>query len=70
MIAFLIDIKTSAILSLIPFLNFTLLFTDITNGTVNYLNIILMLVSTIVIITTVLFVIVRQYKSEKILFTN
>ena len=70
MIAFLIDIKTSAILSLIPFLNFTLLFTDITNGTVNYLNIILMLVSTIVIITTVLFVIVRQYKSEKILFSK
>lgn len=70
MIAFLIDIKTSAILSIVPFLNFTLLFTDITNGTVNYLNIILMLVSTIIIITVVLFIIVRQYKSEKILFTN
>lgn len=70
MIAFLINLKTSALLSLIPFLNFSLIFTDITNGDVNYLNILLMLVSTIAIIIVVLGIIIKQYKSEKILFTN
>lgn len=70
MIAFLINLKTSALLSLIPFLNFSLIFTDITNGEINYFNILLMLLSTIVIIIAVLGVIIKQYKSEKILFTN
>lgn len=70
MIAFLINLKTSTLLSLIPFLNYTLIFTDITNGVVNYANIFLMLLSTIVIIIAVLGVIIKQYKSEKILFTN
>lgn len=70
MIAFMIEIKSSALLSIIPFLNYTLLFTDITNHTVNYINIILMLISTIVIIAVVLYIIIKQYKSEKILFNN
>lgn len=70
MIAFLINLKTSALLSLIPFLNFSLIFTDITNGEINYFNILLMLLSTIIIIIAVLGVIIKQYRSEKILFTN
>ena len=63
MIAFMINLKTTTVLSLIPFLNFTLLFTDITSGIINYLHIFLMLVSTIVIITIILKVIIKQYKS-------
>lgn len=70
MIAFLINLKTTALLSLVPFLNFTLIFTDITKGNINYTNILLMLLSTIIIIFVVLGIIIRQYKSEKILFTN
>lgn len=70
MIAFMIDIDTTAVLSLVPFLNFTLLFEDITNGNINYLNILLMLISTIVIIVAVLKLIIKQYKSEKVLFSN
>lgn len=70
MIAFLINLKTNALLSLVPFLNFTLIFTDITKGSINYTNILLMLISTIAIICIVLGIIIRQYKSEKILFTN
>ncbi|MFQ9515012.1 MAG: ABC transporter permease [Eubacterium sp.] len=70
MIAFMIEIESNALLSLIPFLNYSLLFTDLTNGEVNYLNIILMLLSTIIIILAVLAVIIKQYKSEKILFSN
>ena len=70
MIAFMIEIKTNALLSLVPFLNYTLLFTDITNGSVNYFYIFLMLLSTFVVIATVLFIIIKQYKYEKVLFSN
>ena len=68
MIAFMINIKSSAVLSIVPFLNYTLLFDDIASGTVNALNIILMIVSSIVYISLVLSVIIKQYKSEKVLF--
>lgn len=70
MIAFMIDIDTTTVLSLVPFLNFTLLFEDITNGNINYLNILLMLISTTVIIVAVLKLIIKQYKSEKVLFSS
>lgn len=70
MIAFMIHIESSAVLSLVPFLNFTLLFTDITAGTINYLHILLMLISTITIIAIVLGIIIKQYKSEQVLFSN
>lgn len=70
MIAFMIKIESSTLLSLVPFLNFTLLFTDITAGTINYLHILLMLISTIAIIAIVLGIIIKQYKSEQVLFSN
>lgn len=70
MIAFMVEIKSSALFSLVPFLNFTLLFTDITNGTVDVLNIVLMLISTAIFIALILSVIIKQYKSESVLFTN
>ena len=70
MIAFMINIQTTNILALIPFINFTLIFTDITNGNIDYLNIFLMLLSTIVIIVVVLSIIIKQYKSEKVLFNS
>lgn len=70
LIAFMINIKTTALYALIPFLNYTLIFTDITNGSINYLYIILMLISTIIVILSVLVVIIKQYKSEKVLFSN
>ena len=70
MIAFMINIQTTNILALIPFINFTLIFTDITNGNIDYLNIFLMLLSTIVIIVVFLSIIIKQYKSEKVLFNS
>ena len=70
MIAFMIEIKSSALLSMVPFLNFTLLFTDITNGEVDILNIVLMIASTIIFIAIMLSMIIKQYKSENVLFTN
>ncbi len=68
MIAFMIGITTTNLFALIPFLNYTLIFTDITNGTINYVHILLMLLSTIIIIAIVLKVIIKQYKSERVLF--
>ena len=70
MIAFMVDIDSSVLLSLVPFLNYTLLFENIIVGTIQPLQIICMLLSTIVIIAIVLVVIIKQYKSEKILFNN
>lgn len=68
MIAFMINIETNLVLSMVPFLNFTMLFTDITNGKIEYINIAAMLISTFVIIAVVLKIIIKQYKSEKVLF--
>ncbi len=70
MIAFMMDIKTNTLYSLIPFLNCSLIFTDITNGGVNFFHIFLMILSTIVVIWIVLYIIIRQYKSEKVLFSK
>lgn len=70
MVAFMVELKTTIWYAMIPFLNYTLLFTDITNGTVNYMYIALMLLSTLLVITVVLIVIIKQYKSEKILFSK
>ena len=70
MIVFMIDISNNAILSSIPFINFSMIFTDVTNNNLNILYLILMFISTIVIITIVITYIIRQYKSEKILFNE
>lgn len=70
MIVFMINIKTNLVLSIIPFLNFTMLFTDITNGNVEWINIAAMLISTFIIIGIILRTIIKQYKSEKVLFSR
>ena len=70
MIAFMMGITTTPVLSIVPFLNFTLLFTDINNGTINLLNIGLMAISTIIYISLVFAHIIKQYKSEKVLFAK
>ena len=70
MIAFMIGVTTTPILSIVPFLNYTLIFTDINNGNINILNILLMIISTIIYISVVLVYIIKQYKSEKVLFAK
>ena len=70
MIAFMMGITTTPVLSIVPFLNFTLIFTDINNGTINLLNIGLMAISTIIYISLVFAHIIKQYKSEKVLFAK
>ena len=68
MIAFMTGITSNLVLSIVPFLNFTLIFTDISNGNFNYLQIFLLIISTIIYIALVLYVIIKNYKSEKVLF--
>ena len=70
MIAFMVGVKSSTLLSIIPFLNFSLVFNDISVGIINYLEIFLMFISTIIYIVIVIWFIVKSYKSEKILFNN
>lgn len=69
-VAYMLNLKTTTALSIVPFLNVGLLFTDITNSNVNYVHIFLMLLSTTIVIFVVLFIIIRQYKSERVLFSK
>ena len=70
MIAFMIGITTNTLISIIPFLNFTTIFTDITAGNINILHIFLMMLSTVIYISIVFYYIIKQYKSEKVLFAK
>ncbi len=70
MIAFMISVGTTPLLSIVPFLNYSLIFTDINAGNVSWLNIALMITSSFVYIAIVLYYIIKQYKSEKILFSK
>ena len=69
-IVFMVGMETTPILSLIPFVNYTMIFTDISNGNIDLLNIALMAISTIVYITIIFTYIIKQYKSEKVLFSK
>lgn len=68
MVAFIINIQTNALISIIPFMNFTQIFNDINNGNINILNISLMIISSIIYISLIIWYIIKQYTSEKILF--
>ena len=68
MIAFMINMQTNNLLAFVPFLNMTMIFTDINNGIYNILQIFIMFVSSIVYIAVIMHIIITQYKSEKVLF--
>lgn len=69
MIAFMVGIKSSILMSIIPFLNFTLVLNDVCVGVFNYSQIFLMFISTIIYISLIIWYIIKQYKSEKVLFS-
>ena len=70
MIAFMIGMTGTPLISIIPFLNYVVVFTDTSAGNVDWLNIALMIISTIIYISIVLTYIIKQYKSERILFSK
>ena len=69
-IVFMVGLQTTPLLSIIPFVNYTMIFTDIAAGNIDILNIALMAISTIIYITIIFTYIIKQYKSEKVLFSN
>ncbi len=70
MIVMLAGLETTTLLSFVPFLNVSLIFNDMLAGKVDILNLIIVAVSSIIFIAIVLSIIIKQYKSEKVLFSN
>lgn len=70
MIVFLMNIQNSYLLSIIPFVNFSMIFSDVVNNSLNVTYLILMFISTILFITLIIYYIIKQYSSEKVLFTS
>ena len=70
MIAYFANVSSSVVLSMIPFLNYSLIFTDVANNKVNVLEITIMLISTFILTSIILYIIIKQYKSEKVLFSS
>ena len=70
LIAFMLNMNNSLALSLIPFLNFSLIIKDVTSNNLNYLYLITMFISTLIFIILVISYIIKQYKSEKVLFSD
>lgn len=68
LISYMMNLKTTPLYSMIPFLNLNLIFSDAVKGEFNFIHIGIMIISTIVFITLLLSFIIRQYKSEKTLF--
>ncbi len=70
MIAYMANISLTPALSLVPFLNFTMVFDEMVSGNIDILNVVLMFVSTLVFIVIVLAIIIKQYKRENVLFSK
>ena len=70
MIAFMINVPTSNLLAFVPFLNMTMIFTDINNGIYNLTQIVILFASSIVYIAIILYFIVKEYNGEKVLFAK
>ena len=64
------DVKSNLITSIIPFVNFSLLYKELQDGVINYLYIFMMIVSSIVIVFVLLSFIIKLYKKEKVLFSE
>ena len=65
----MLDIKITALIAAIPIVNHVMILNDIFLGSINYFNISIMFLSTIVLTIAVIMYISYQYKSEKILFS-
>lgn len=70
MFILMLGVKGTYITSIIPYINFSLLINDVINGHVNAIFMILMFVSTLFYIGIIIFLIIKLYKSENILFSK
>jgi len=69
MISSMLSVKTTVVMAMVPFLNSSLIFNDACSGMLNPLHLVVMFASTIALIAVVLSIIIKQYKSEKVLFS-
>lgn len=70
LIATMATIKTTPLLAMIPFLNISLLYNDILLNQVELVHLVLALITSLLLVMVVLAIIIKQYKSEKVLFSN
>ena len=66
----MLNIKLNGFLNFIPILNHSFVLNDIFSGNINILNIIIVLISSIMYSVILIYIIIREYKSEKILFNS
>lgn len=64
----LLNIKLNGYLNLIPILNHSFILSDIFLNKINKVNIFLTIISSIIYALILIYIIIKQYKSEKILF--
>lgn len=64
----MLDVKLCGYLSFVPLLNHNFILNDIFAGNINIYNIIIVIISSIVYSLVLICIIIKQYKSEKILF--
>ena len=65
----MLEIKITPLIAAIPIINHVMLLNEIFIGNINYFNIAVMLISTVVFTIAIIMYIGYQYKSEKILFS-
>jgi len=68
MMVSLLEVEISRWYYLIPIFNYTQILMDIFSGNIDILNILLMIVSSLICVVVVISYIIRQYRSEKVLF--
>ena len=70
LIASMTNVKITYFTVMVPFLNNTLIFSEIVDNNFDIIHIILMIISTFLFTSLVLNIIIKQYKSEKVLFSE
>lgn len=66
----ILEVKINGIFYFIPICNYIQILMDIFNNNINYLNLLIVFLSSIIYITVIVAGIIKQYKSEKVLFAN
>lgn len=61
-------VETNIFISIIPMVGQGMLLNDLFGSTISYINVIVMFISSIIFIILIIWVISKQYKSEKVLF--
>ena len=65
-----VEVKSNFITSIIPFVNYSLLFSDLQNGKLNYIYVSAMIISSIIFVFVILSFVIKLYKKEKVLFSE